>query len=292
MSAALTLPAGRRLGFVRYGDLNGHPVFYCHGLPSSRLEARLAAAAAKRLNVQLIALDRPGYGRSDPLPPTQIADWPEDVERLADHLQIERFAVLGVSGGGPYALACAWRLPHRVTALGLVCPLGPVAQAELRRGMSKAARFAFFLAQHAPWALAVFFGDLTARLLRRFPDLTFALLRRYLSAKDRLVLADPSIRKVLRATVREGLRQGSKGPRRDFLQYLRPWGVELAAIDRPVTLWHGTADTVVPLAHSRFLAQRLPRAKLCVLPGEGHYSLPAGCAEVILQDLVQAQPNR
>lgn len=283
---ALRLPQGRQIAFARYGVPDGRAVFYCHGLPSSRLEARLAAAAASRLHLHLIALDRPGYGRSDPLPPAQIADWPKDLEHVADHLGIERFAVVGVSGGAPYALACGGYFGARAERIGLVCPLGPAACLALRQGMSLAARWAFFLAQTAPWALAIFFGDPTARFLRRFPDLTFALLMRHLPESDRLILADPHIRQVLRATICEGLRQGASGPLRDLRQYVRPWGIELAAIESPVRLWHGDADTVVPLSHSRYLARHLPCAKLCILPGEGHYSLAASHAEAILQDLV------
>lgn len=287
----LTTPKGRRVAFARYGDPQGHPVGYCHGLPSSRLEAKLVAATAKRLHVHLIAIDRPGYGRSDPLPPARVADWPEDLERVVDHLGIERFSVLGVSGGSPYALACGWRLGARVKRISLVCPLGPVAQVELRQGMSPAAHWAFFLTLHAPWALPVFFGNLTACLLRCYPDLAFALLMRGLPEKDRLVLADPHTRQVLRATVREGLRHGAQGPLRDFVQYLRPWEIELANIMQAVTLWHGDADTVVPISHSRYLAERLPHAKLHLLPGEGHYSLPVNQAQAILEDTLRHCAN-
>lgn len=283
---SLITPKGRRIAFARYGEPEGRPVGYCHGLPSSRLEARLVASTAQRLNVHLIAVDRPGYGRSDPLPPARVADWPEDLERVADELGIERFSVLGVSGGSPYALACGWRLGARIERISLACPLGPVAHEQLRRGMSPAARWAFFLTSNAPWALPVFFGNPTARLLRRCPDFAFALLMRGLPEKDRLVLADLQIREVFRATIREGLRHGAAGPLRDFLQYLQPWGMELAAIKQPVTLWHGNADTVVPLSHSRYLAERLPHAELHILPGEGHYSLPTSHAEAILADIV------
>ncbi len=284
---SLTTPKGRRIAFARYGDPQGQPVGYCHGLPSSRLEARLVAATAKRLHVHLIAVDRPGYGRSDPLPPARIADWPEDLARVADHLRIGRLSVLGISGGSPYALACGWRLGARVERISLACPLGPVARVELRRGMSPAARWAFFLTANAPWALPVFFGNPTARLLRRCPDFAFALLMRSLPERDRLILADLQIRGVFRATIREGLRQGAQGPLRDFLQYLQPWGMELAAIEQPVTLWHGNADTVVPISHSRYLAEQLPNAELHILRGEGHYSLPASHAKAILKDIVQ-----
>ncbi|WP_022949110.1 alpha/beta fold hydrolase [Methylohalobius crimeensis] len=282
--AVLTTSRGRRIAFARYGDPDGRPIGYCHGLPSSRLEAALVASTAKRMKLHLFAADRPGYGRSDPLPPTRIADWPKDLARVADHLGIDRFAVLGVSGGGPYALACGQYLGSRIDRIGLVCPLGPVAQTSLRQSMSPAARWAFFLASKAPWALPIFFGKPTAYLIHRYPDLAFSLLMRSLPDKDREVLASPEIREVFRATIREGLCHGSAGTLRDFLHYIRPWGVELASVDLRVTFWHGDVDTVVPLAHSRHLAERLPRAKLHILPGEGHYSLPVNYAETILGD--------
>ncbi|MBN2702463.1 MAG: alpha/beta hydrolase [Methylothermaceae bacterium] len=280
--AALTTPEGRRIAFARYGDPDGRPIGYCHGLPSSRLEAALVASTAKRLKLHLFAVDRPGYGQSDPLPPTRIADWPKDLARVADHLGIDRFAVLGVSGGGPYALACGQHLRSRIDRIGLVCPLGPVAQISLRQGMSPAARWAFFLASKAPWALPIFFGNSTAYLIHRTPDLAFALLMRSLPEKDREVLASPEIREVFCATIREGLRHGAAGVLRDFLHYIRPWEVALASVDQRVTFWHGDVDTVVPLAHSRHLAERLTRAELHILPGEGHYSLPVNYAESIL----------
>lgn len=286
-----TAPSGRRIGFARYGDPKGAAVFYCHGLPSSRLEAKLVEDTARRLHLHLIALDRPGYGRSDPLPPATIADWPSDLEQVADHLQIKHFSILGVSGGGPYALAGGARLKTRVINLSLVCPLGPVACPSLRRGMSTAAHLAFFLTQRAPWALPWFFGEPTARFLRRHPDRVFALLRRALPEKDHEALANSEIYHALCATVRQGLSQGAKGVLRDFHQYLKPWGFALNEVEQPTTLWHGSADTVVPLSHSQYLAERLPNATLFVLPAEGHYSLPVNGAPTILASIVQTRQS-
>ncbi|BCX89855.1 hypothetical protein MIN45_P2228 [Methylomarinovum tepidoasis] len=281
-----TAADGRRIAFARYGDPDGLPVAYCHGTPSSRLEAAVAEAAARKLGLCLFAPDRPGYGRSDPLPPTNVAAWTGDLAAVADHLGIPRFHVVGVSGGGPYALACAARLEKRVRGVALVCPLGPIQDPALRRTMSPAARLAFFLAEKAPWALPLFFGPATAALLRRFPRLTFTLLESQLPESDRRTLADRRIRTCFEASIREGLRQGGRGARRDFVHYVRQWGFEPAAVGQKVTLWHGEADRVVPVTQSRILAGRLPRCETRFLAGEGHYSLPCRQAESILYHLV------
>ena len=284
-SGHITL-AGRRIGFACYGAANGIPVTYCHGTPSSRLEAQLAAAAARDLGITLIAIDRPGYGLSDPLQADCIAAWPEDTAAVANHLGIERFHVIGVSGGGPYALACGWRLRKRIKSIALVCPLGPVANQGLRRPMSPAARLAFFLAEKAPWALPIFFGDLTAWFLRRHPKITFALLESHLPEPDRQTLADPAICSLFEASVREALHRGSAGALRDFIHFVRPWGFDPAHIRQKVTLWHGDLDAVVPPSHSQHISRMLPQAKLRLIPGEGHFSLPVNRAETILAHLV------
>lgn len=257
-------------------------MFYCHGLPSSRLEAVLISKAAARLNLHVIAIDRPGYGRSDPQPPSPLCEWSDDLARVADLLGFDRFAVLGVSGGGPYALACGWRLADRVNRITLLCPLGPVALSHLRQPMSIAARWAFFLSASASRLLPLFYGRLTAALLRLHPTITFSLLKESLPAKDRLQLAQTEAREALHATIREGLRQGGLGPQRDFLLYTRDWGFELAEIKVTVDLWHGSADTVVPPSHSQYLADSIGNANLILIPGEGHYSLPIGHCEAIL----------
>ncbi len=283
----LSLTCGRNIGFARYGDPEGRPVGYCHGLPSSRLEAGLAAHTAARLGVQLIAIDRPGYGRSDPLPPSQIGFWPDDMARVADHLKFERLSVMGVSGGGAYALACGWRLGGRIDRILLVCPLGPVFLPPLRRPLSPAARLAFFLADRLPALLPVFFGHHVAWLLRRHPSWVISLMEEGLPEKDRQVLSNPATWKTFYATIREGLRQGPQGALRDFVQHASPWGFSPTSIHQPVTLWHGGSDSVVPVLHSRHLARKLPNAELHILPGEGHYSLPVNHAEAILTPCVQ-----
>ncbi len=111
----LILPDGRRLGYAEYGDPEGWPLMFFHGTPGSRVMARFAAPKAREMGVRLIAPERPGFGLSDFKPQRQLLDWAEDVRELAEVLNLERFAVAGVSGGGPYVAACAWKMPARLS---------------------------------------------------------------------------------------------------------------------------------------------------------------------------------
>ena len=125
----IRLGDGRRMGFAQYGDPAGRPLFFFQGTPSSRL-LHPDQTITRSLGVRHIQLDRPGFGLSDFQPGRTLLDWPDDVAKVADRLGIERFAVVGVSGGGPYVAACAYRIPQRLTAaamVGSVAPLdGPV----------------------------------------------------------------------------------------------------------------------------------------------------------------------
>ncbi len=148
----LRLPDGRRLGYAEFGAPRGRPVFFFHGFPGSRLEAELAATAAARWNLRIIAADRPGIGLSDRRPGRTLANWADDVRTLADSLGLERFAVLGISGGGPYAIACAARLADRLTAAGTIGGLAPLDRPGATAGMSTLNRLVLFLHLRAPAA--------------------------------------------------------------------------------------------------------------------------------------------
>lgn len=282
------LPEGRRLGYAEYGDPRGKPVFYFHGLPGSRLEARLLAPAAAALGIRLIAVDRPGYGRSDPQPARRLADWPGDVAALADALAIDRFYLIGVSGGGPYALACACDLAPRVRAAAVVCGLGPVGEAALRRSMRGLARIGVTLASRWPATLAPLLGGPFHLLVEGSPQWVLKLIAWAGSRPDRAVLARPEVRAILGASLREAFRQGSGGAVADLVAAVADWRLTDGAPPVPVRFWHGAADAVVPLEHSRVLAARLAGARLQVLAREGHYSLPILCGHRILRDLLEA----
>lgn len=275
---------GRVIGWAEFGDPAGRPVVYCHGFPSSRLEARIAAVAAARGHVRLIAPDRPGAGLSSAAFDRQIADWPNDLEELMDLLGARRFAVLGVSGGGPYAVACARALPTRVEAVALVGALAPLAASGSEVGMSGLARLSIRLARRHPWALAVLFHGLGA-LIQRWPRQVFRITAPVAPRADREVFAHADTRAVWSCAMRASVSQGARPAVHQLRCYTRPWGFAPADVRVPVRLWHGTADSVVPVAQGRLLARELPRVEARFLPGEGHFSLPVKHIEAILGDL-------
>ena len=281
LDRTLSLPDGRRLGYADLGDPRGAPAFFFHGWPSSRLEAIRAHRAARRLRVRLLALDRPGYGLSDFHPGRTLRDWPDDVARFADAMGLERFAVVGNSGGGPYALACAWRLADRVACTALVAALGPCDDDAARRPLPAWARLGLGLAFRAPRCAAAVYR-LLGTVPRRAPNLLLAQGAFTLCPADRRALREVRFRRLIERTYREAHRQGSRGPAHDVLLYSRPWGFGPEDVAAPVRLWHGECDTIVPVAMGRALARRLPRCRATFLPGEGHFSLMARSPATVL----------
>src|SRR5919109_4568041 len=141
----IRLRDGRQVGYAEWGDPGGQPLFYFHGWPGSRLEGRLGDQPAKAKGIRLIALDRPGMGLSDHQPRRRLVDWPDDVIQVAAALGLDRFAVLGISGGGPYAAACAWKLSDRLTGAGIVSGLAPLDVPGVIAGMSRRNRLSLQL---------------------------------------------------------------------------------------------------------------------------------------------------
>lgn len=282
---SLTLPDGRRLGYARYGATDGSPVVYLHGLPGSRLECQLVDATARAAGLQVLAPDRPGYGLTEPRADTSLLAWTADVAGLADALGIERFTVIGASGGGPCALACARALPQRVLRVGLVAGLGPLHNAALLRDMGHGARLALSLANRVPALFRATVGMPLVAMARRDPALVIRLIALINGGPDREVLLRPDTLAAFSASIRLCFAQGTRGSLNDLQVFRRPWGFDPKDIRQPVQLWHGTADRVVPVSHSRYLETQLPDARLEIVAGAGHFSLPLEHMDAILAAL-------
>jgi len=269
----LRLRDGRALGYAEYGDAEGVPVFYFHGHPGSRLEGALADSAARRLGVRLVGVDRPGMGHSDFHPGRGFLDWPATVVELADALGFERFAVQGVSGGGPYALACAYTIPQRLRACGVVAGMGPIHELGIQ-GMLPVVRLHFTVARRARWLLRplmwVYLGRFQGRSLDKR---SFArLVARLSHGNDELAasheLASGYLREIL-----EAFRQGTRGPAYEARLYTRPWGFRLEKIELPrVFLWHGESDLHIPVRMGRAMAKSIPNCQARFFPGEDHFT--------------------
>jgi pimeloyl-ACP methyl ester carboxylesterase len=280
------LPDGRCLAYAEFGDPNGLPVIYCHGFPGSRLEAGLFDTAAVRHGLRVIAPDRNGLGLSDPRPGRRLIDWAEDVEILTDRLAIGRFSLIGVSGGGPYASACAYRLAERLSSFTLVCPLGPLDQPGLLDAMHWPAQINFRSIRLTPWLSNLSFRLAVIPLAQHSPQWIYQIMLGIAPAIDAEVLKRPAVRRVVTASLSEAIRQGADGVLHEMALYNRPWGFDLAEISTPVHLWHGSADTTVPLLHGRTMAEHLSDCTLHVVEGAGHFSLPVDHMEKILQRLI------
>ena len=283
----IRLPDGRTLGYAETGDPQGMPVLHFHGSPSCRLEATAPEfdAIAERLGVRVLALDRPGVGLSDPKPNRTILDWPADVLGFAEAVGLSRFSALGVSGGAPYAAACALRIPHRLRSVGIACGVAPMDVPDGRQGMSRRNRTMFFLARWFPWALRRMLRTM-AGMAATQPTTFFNRLGESMPEIDRQALAFSGRRTHFIAMVRETFRRGEEGGLTDLKLASRGWGFPLSQVPIVVNLWFGGQDVNVPPAAGRYLAAALPRSEARFYPEEGHVSLLFNRYEDILTGLL------
>jgi pimeloyl-ACP methyl ester carboxylesterase len=275
---------GRVLTYAEYGEVTGRPVVFFHGLPGSRVEGALLKSQAHVSGLRVIAPDRPGMGGSDFQRDRVLLDWPNDVAELADLLGVERFGVLGVSGGGPYVLACAHAIPDRLTAAVVVAGPAPMSSPEATSGMSAQSRRMFWIARRAPWLAHAIFG-FTALALRWFPDHVFGRVSSSTPPCDRAVLDRPDVKQAIVGSFREALRNGGDGVAYEMTLFTRPWGFQLKDVRRRVDLWQGTEDVNVPASMTQDLATQLPDCHAHILQGEGHFSLLANHQQEIIATL-------
>jgi pimeloyl-ACP methyl ester carboxylesterase len=269
-SLTLRLRDGRTLGYAEYGAADGKPILVFHGSPGARLQVRVAHAPALGRGIRIIAPDRPGQGLSTGRGGRAISDWPDDVRELADALGIARFAVVGISGGGPYAAACAWRLPGRVSCAGIISGVMPGTGPDLASDLRRRGLGLLNLVLDTPWLMRAIM-DLGAVPCRRLPGRIFQLVRALAPPEDQPILSRPDVAAALSAGLREAFRAGGRGVADELLLLMRPWTVRLEEIEAPVRLWHGEADGIVPVAMGRHLARTIPNCRAEFIPGGGHY---------------------
>ncbi len=276
-SLTVRLRDGRVIAVEEYGDPAGVPVLYFHGWPASRLEAGLIPD----LPVRLLALDRPGYGRSSPHPGRTLLDWPADVAAVADRLGLAKFHIVGLSGGGPYAAACAYALPDRVLGVAMVCPVPPPHGVHPR---APGIGHLFLLGRHPVLARRLF--GVLRPLLRRRIITPRTLVGDNLPPADRACMT-PALLSGLSRAWREGIGRSMLGALSDAQIYARDWGVPFGGIRVPVTVWYGAEDSMIPL-HALAPLEAIPGMTLRVIPEEGHYSPAIRHAGAILRDLTGA----
>jgi pimeloyl-ACP methyl ester carboxylesterase len=281
----LALADGRTLGYAEYGDPEGWPLVYLHGFPGSRLAGAVLDDAARAAVVRVLAPERSGLGLSSPQAGRTLLDHAQDVRALAAALGIERFAVLGESGGGPYALACAHALPEQVQCAAVVCGLGPASSAGWTDGIALKERIGYAIAARAPLLAGRLLVPIAAWARRR-PHGFLHVTRWQLGEADREALRG-TLGDLLAADFAEAFRQNGGGVGEDLALLFQPWPFDPAAIRAPVVFFHGTEDRTVSLAAARGLADTVPTARLHVFERHGHFSLLAQKGDEVLE-LVRA----
>lgn len=270
LQSSITLTDGRRLAYDEQGDPQGWPVVLFHGVPGSRLQRHPDASIATRVGVHLITVDRPGYGLSDTLPGRTIMDWSKDVEQLADALRLEHFSIIGVSGGGVFALACAYKLADRIDKVALISCPAPLDAPGMLASLPRPQRLQFLLAARVPWAVQLMFGA----YLRSAQKLTPAAIRRKLEHElpeaERVHLSTPGFVDMLLADTTESARSGPGAIASELALIARPWGFPLDEIIVPVRLWQGMEDTNVSPEMGSYLADVIPNCEATFCPGEAH----------------------
>jgi pimeloyl-ACP methyl ester carboxylesterase len=289
MQQTIVLEDGRQMGYAHFGDPAGRPCLLVPGFSSSRWAAGwvFAAADLHRHGMRLIGVDRPGYGLSTPH--TGFTAWGRDASKLLDHLGVDRVAVMGLSMGAGPALALAAARPDLVTSTTILGGMGPVGVRERWSPASRGDAVYWRLARRAPWLLRrlcsisatmmakAWQGDMEtfiSRAERGLPEADLRALREALDSSD--------ARAAFVADVQESCRQGGAAMAEDLLQYLRPWGFDLADVRGPVYLWHGLEDPKVPVMLGRRLADRLPHATAEYVPG-GHFAALAHREKILSQ---------
>ena len=268
----VTLRDGRELGYSECGNPDGTPLLAFPGFPNSRVSGALLDELGRERGLRVVCPERPGQGVSDPHPERTLADWPADVRDLLDALGIERAAVVGISAGGPYALATAARLPDRVSRVAVVCGVGPMEAVPLTdRLLFYACRFAPPLGRLAMWGVR--------RQVRgdRFPE-TMAKQ----SAGVEAAVWRSEVAEVVHLSAREAVRQGTEPLVQEGALLGTPWPFDLDDITVPVGLWYARDDAVVPLAAGLSLAREIPTAEAHVHTGQGHLSVYTENVETVL----------
>jgi pimeloyl-ACP methyl ester carboxylesterase len=296
LEGTMPLPDGRRLGYAEFGDPRGGLVLWFHGTPGARRQVPPAARrAADELGLRIVCVERPGVGDSTNHAYKGLREWATDVAVLADRVGHEHFLIIGLSGGGPYALACAHELPDRVRAVGLLGSLVPTA------GDDAAAAGIVALTRRFNTPLTVLRRPLGRGLwafVRAVNPVGHSLYRafaRIMPEGDRRVLRDPELESIFIDDLTLASRRQFHAMANDLMLIGRPWGFRLADIRVPVRWWHGDSDPFVPLDQAQKTATKLPDVELVVRPEESHLGdfAAADDALVVLRDFLSpSRPRR
>ena len=277
----IKLRNGNNIGYAIYGNKKNFPIFYFHGWPGSRFE--LKNIPLKKKKCFIIALERPGYGISDPISKFKILDWPKIVLEVANKLKIKKFSIIGVSGGAPFALACANTIKNkRLKSIAIVCALAP----NKAKGMDKGRVGMLLNFGRKPFISWLIFNFLRVRLLNGNLEKSFNKWKNKISLPEidlKLFTIDRGKR--LMENFKEAVKHGTKGVHRDANLYSNYWGFKLKNIKKKIFVWHGDKDLTVPIITNKYYKKKLKNKKIFIKPNEGHFSICYNFMNDIIQQV-------
>lgn len=268
---------GRQIGYAKYGDPSGVPFFFFHAYPGSRFHGKMFDSAAKRLGILILSIDRPGYGLSDFQNNRSLLDWTDDIMEIADLFNIKKFSVLGISGGGPYAAACAYKIPDRIINVGIIVGLAPLTVEANLQKLSLFVKTAWKLSKKYSVFQKIIASMYIAQTKNLLPDSFFYSL---LVKSDKNILAN-GFKQEMERNRKEAFRQGIKGTKTDLKIYSSDWGFPVRAIKTKTHLWYGEVDNVVPSTMGNYYASQLKKSNLIIYPGEGHLLAKTHSEEIL-----------
>lgn len=296
-SEEFALSDGRKLGVAYFGAENGSPVFYLHGYPGCRLSGgAFFDRAGKKLGARIIAIDRPGIGNSSPQPGHKPLDLVNDIRELAEHLNLKSYGVIGVSGGGPYALACAYALPpEELRSVSIIGGMGPIDVGF--KGMSWSNWLTFMALMYFPF-IARWLQNKVVHMLRKMPnEKIIAEVQTRITERsarlldpDLMYLMDPESLATMLDLYREHYKQGVDGYMEDGRVLTTDWGFSLEDIpaEIPIQLWYSKKDTNVPFRMGEAIASRLSsRPEFHVDENETHLKLVLKSSASALESLLE-----
>lgn len=269
-SHVTALPDGRELGWIEIGDPAGAPIFAFHGTPGSRYDIVMDEESISGDGLRFICVDRPGYGLSSFQRDRRLRDWPQDVAHLATQLDIETFFVLGHSGGGPHAVACAALLGERVSGAAIVSGVGPLNGPGAFDDMKKSEQLQMNLSRRRSRIMRVACVA-QMEVFRRWPSWALDMMTKRLPAVDREILGHTNVRSVMVSEATRLSRTAGRAVAQDLEVFTADWGFDLGAITVPVHLWQGDEDVNVSPDHARMMHESIPGSTLHEIPGAGHF---------------------
>jgi pimeloyl-ACP methyl ester carboxylesterase len=291
LEGSVAVRGRRRLSFAEFGQPRGAAIVWMHGTPGARRQVPLEARRfAEDNDIRIIGVDRPGIGSSTPHLYADILDWTGDLVELCDVLDIETLHLIGLSGGGPYALAAGAAMPERVHGVGVLGGVAPTQGPDAISGGLVA------LAPYVAPLLSltrVPLGFAMAQFIRLVRPVAGPIIDGYAAVQprgDKDLLARPEFRAMFLDDLLNGSRFQVSAPLSDVILLTRPWGFEAADVQVPVRWWHGDSDHIIPHAHGVHLTQRLPDARFTTIPGESHLG-GLGVATEVLTQLMELGPR-